>query len=482
MSSLSWAERLLLGSLAGIAMFAVAAHALLALSLAVPAHLLTGSLLLGLLVPWRIPAMPAAAPAPRWLASALGLVLVAALVAIAYGALATPSRHWDGAVAWDTTARFLVAAPTLEQPYFRDAAVFAHSRDYPLLQPLLVATLERLCGGAGRLLFPGLFALLALLVGTTLRRATANASLAWLGTAATMLTPMLVNPTSGGIDSGYGEGFLLLCTTAIAAGFVQKDARLLLLGTLLAVLVKPEGIVYAGAATAVAFCTAERRLLCGAAAGWLLGAVAWLPLQRGLLQPEAGTSCGWFVVAAGGIGALLACADALARRAALGPRGRLAAAAVLLPVLLLALPLVASGVGASGGAMQSYLAEPGRLLQRSARLPAIVVGVLHYALFRGGFGLAYWLPLVALFGAWSRRASFAALGLFVLAGLGIVVMPFLMGQETDLQHQLRSSMPRLLLHWLGPTMLLGVTMLGQCRERSSTEAQPHRGPSPEAQR
>jgi hypothetical protein len=101
------------------------------------------------------PARPASAFASDTALQTILIVLaVAGLVAVvAHGALATESRHWDGVVAWDLKAKALAAEPTLEQPFFRDAAVYSHSRDYPLLQPLALALAER-WGLPGRLLFP----------------------------------------------------------------------------------------------------------------------------------------------------------------------------------------------------------------------------------------------------------------------------------------------------------------------------------------
>lgn len=472
MSASLWLERALFGVLAALATFGLFAHVWLARGGAVPAVALPALLLAALLVPWRTAPWPSAAPAPRALMPIAVLVLAAVFVAIAYGATATSSRHWDGAAAWDTNARFLADGLTLEQPYFRDEAVVGHSRDYPLLQPLLLAMATNCFGpSGGRALFPLVWLLLAGVLGSTLRRAGAGATYAWLGTAAAMLTPILVSPASGGIDSGYGDAFLALATTTMAAGLVRRDARWLAVGVSLAVLLKPEGLVYGAAATVVAFATAERRLLYAAAGGWLLAAACWLPLQRELLHPGSGSSSGWFVALALGTWIAIAAADALARRQAWSSRTRAWAAVALAPVALLALPLAAAQLGA-GGAMQSYLVEPARLVSRLADLPAIVLGLAHYALLRGGFGAAFWLLLFGLPVARCRRAQAPLLGLLAL-GLAIVLVPFLLGHQ-ELQHQLRSSLPRLLLHWLGAAMLFGTLAAATARESSaSTEPESH---------
>lgn len=457
MTSAQRFERLLLGALSGLALFALASHALLLAELRVPVWLLPGSLLAAVLWPWRPGADPAAvAPAPRGLRIVVLVVLATALLAIAYGALATPSRHWDGAVAWDAKAQYLTADCTLEQPFFRDHAVFSPSRDYPLLQPLLLACGNRLLGGdGGRALFPLIYALLGLLLFTALRRTAASRTVAWLGTAVLLLTPALVNPSGGAIDSGYGDCLLLLCVLAMAQGLSLGDGRYLLCGALLAVMVKPEGMVYGGAAIAVAFCSADRRLLRAGAIGLALGALFWLPLQRHLMQPDGELRLPMFAAVL-----LLFCVacelvEALARRLGWGRRGRVAAALLSLPALALALPLLVVLSGNQHGTMEFYLGDASRPLQRLVRLPAIAAGTLYYGLLRGGFGAAFALPLVAAIAAWRRRelARQLPLLLFLLAGLGIVQVPFLLSQEPDLGHHLRSSMPRLQLHWIGAAVL-----------------------------
>jgi hypothetical protein len=42
---------------------------------------------------------------------------------------------------------------------------------------------------------------------------------------------------------------------------------------------------------------------------------------------------------------------------------------------------------------------------------------------------------------------------FLALGLASTALPFVWSHEPDLQHHLRSSLPRLLLHWLGPAWL-----------------------------
>lgn len=475
-------ERLVLALLTGLGVFAVSSHVLLLLGLRVPPLLLPGAFVCGLVVAWHAragaPLAPPLAepPAPRWLSWSASAVLAITAVFVIHGSLASPSRHWDGAVAWDTRAFWLEVAPTLQQPFFADPAVASPARDYPLLQPLLIAAGNTLLGGnGGRLLFPLVWSLLALLVGTTLRRTGSSGTIAWLGTAATMLTPILVSPTSGAVDSGYGDALLLLCVTTAAAGLLRQDPRLLFLGTLLAVVTKPEGIVHAGVITGVAWCVGERPLLRAAAGGLLLGGALWLPLQMRLPVREGGSA--WPLVAVlAACQVVLEALDALARRCSLQWRGRLLATLLALPLLALALPFLATASGALGGTMNAYLGDLGRPLERLSRVPAILLGAVNHGLLRGDFGLAFWAAGAGVLAAWRRGAlrPLLPLALLATAGLLVALTPFLLSPEEDLAHHVRSSMPRLLLHWLGAVMLLGCAAISasvrQPNDRHRTDA------------
>ena len=79
-------------------------------------------------------------------ALSVGAVGLATFAVLSFGADQTPSRHWDGAVAWDVKNALLADDLTLDQAVFRDPAILHHSRDYPLGQPLLVAMVDRMDG------------------------------------------------------------------------------------------------------------------------------------------------------------------------------------------------------------------------------------------------------------------------------------------------------------------------------------------------
>ncbi|MBL8747821.1 MAG: hypothetical protein JNK78_01580 [Planctomycetes bacterium] len=463
-------ERVVISALGGLALFGAVAHALLPTDTAVPAFALPVAIAVAGAAAARMHfPPPAAAPAaPRWLPW-LVLALLAVLTgAVAYGALATPSRHWDGAAAWDVRASALTAAATLAQPFFADPVVLSPARDYPLLQPLAIAAGNTVLGsGAGRALFPVLFVALVLLVGTTVRRC-ATPTLAWLAAAAVACTPMLVKPGGGSADSGYGDTFLLVCTTAIAAGFVRRDARFTFVGAVLAVLVKPEGLLHAALATAAAAILGERAAARGAALGLVLAAALWLPLQQRLVGADPAAALPVLGALAGMCGALLAF-DTIARRRTWSRRRRVAAGAVLAAFAVVAAFAV---LPSTGGTFRAYLGSAERAGQQIDRVPAIVWGFVNYGLLRGDFGLVFWFVALATATAARRRALAASAPLlaFVAGGFTIAGAAFVLSPEADVDHHLKSSLPRLLLHWLGPALLLGCAAFAAISDRPRTDA------------
>jgi hypothetical protein len=408
----------------------------------------------------------------EWLL-ALAIVLACAS-SIGYGALATQSRHWDGACVWDVKAYWLTQTPSLQQPFFCDGAVYSHSRDYPLLQPLLIALGERLLGG-GRVLFPLLFLLQTGLVGVAALRAGRRGRTACLVAVACAVTPWTVGTNAGSFDSGYGDAFLGCCVTAVAAGLLLVDRTLLLLGTFLLMLVKPEGLPYGGVLVLLLWLRGETALLRAAAVGWFASAMLWLPLQHDL--HVAGQSAVWWPVAGGvlALALLLLGSDALLHRRGARLRTRAILAAVVAPLCVLAPPLLMQGFGDATASMGSFLQVPGRALARLSWLPAVVGGSAQFGLLRGGFGLTFLLPIVALLVARWRDGALPAPRVcwFVLLAAPLLLVPFLLSPIDDLAHHLRSRLPRLFVHWVGPMWILtGAALCGRDRQVFSPSTAP----------
>jgi len=457
---------LLRALLCGGALFALLAHALLLGGVAVsrwwlPLCVLGGGGALFVLARRRAPvgepeANDGNAPSPRWLQLLLFAVVALCAAALAYGAMATSDRAWDGAVAWGIKAVALTAQTEVQQPYFADPAVFQHSPGYPLLQPLCIASLAQWVGAApARLLFPLLYVLLTALVGLAVRQHTKSGRAGCWAALAVAVTPVFVNTSGGSFDSGYAEGFFALALAAAAAGLLLRDAALLAAAAVVLPLLKPEGSVHLLAVVAACFLATNKTLLAASLVGGTTALLVWLPLQ---LQLGYHAPAGWLLPLA----TIAVAAVAFASRCALdrggaGPRGRalLVAGATVLAVvaLLAARPWLADHRGALLG---QYLGSLERVLDKLPHVPAIVGGLLKQALLPNRFGFTFVLLLALPFVLGRRLANGPVGTVVLLLGLGLCAVfgAFLLSPEADVQHHLRSSAGRLLSHWVGVAWLV----------------------------
>jgi hypothetical protein len=452
---LAW--QLVRGAVLGLALFALVAHGLLHAGLEVGPWWLPACLGAGLVTGTRLAVVdgPSSPPAPRWLAVAAVVVLVIVVSSLIHGSVATPARDWDGTVSWSLRARALADRPTLEQPFFREPAVFAHTREYPLLQPLCLASGFRLLGPDwGRLLFPLLYALLLALFFLTLRRRGVTKTWTWPSLLAFGLTPALIAPTSGGVDSGFADVFLTLCLTALAAGLLVDDRLLLVAAAFLMPLVKPEGVFYPLVAAAAAWLYGSRAQHAAVISGWAAGVLLWAPMYRTLLGDDPA------ILGVAGVVLLFAALavgtkEWLARRQ---PRPAVPIAVLAGTALagFLVLLLFRDRLAGTGGVLAAYASGIDRAIERLPKLPEIVAGYAGYLVFVRKLGLVFVLLALLAFALrkWTAPCPSRLLAaLLVLGGL-FLLAPILLTPEPDLRHFLRSSMARLLGHWTGAAWLL----------------------------
>lgn len=414
----------------------------------VPDEALPGAAIAAMIVQaWRADAvrLPDAMP----LARLLGFVILTAALAtvIAWGSLATGSRFWDGAAMWDLKTRWFVANASLEQPSFRDPAVYCHSRDYPPLQPMLVAILERLTGH-GRLLFPALYVLQWGLLFVAVRRLGGSGALAGTLALAYCVTPMVMSPTSGGFDSGYADAFLAVAVTATVGGLTLRDRLWTTAGIAIAVWVKPEGSLYGVLAIVLAWLGRDRAQLRVAVAAWTIALMAWSVVQRDL-QSFGRAGLPWAL-----LGGVLAFAITVLStdRVLVSTRARVVACLAAVVAGAVLLPAAITAFGLDAGTWGAYLSKPQRALARLADLPAILNGLLANAVLRGQFGLAFVVALLAAFVRGSRPIH-PLPSRWLVAMVLVLPLPFLLTPIDDLEHHLRSTMPRLLFHHLGVAIL-----------------------------
>lgn len=461
------------GGFVGLALFGLVAHALLFASASVHPAWLPVCLLVGVGAAARLRGCRAAASgpaAPRWVWA--GVAVVAVLAWLLGMDAVQPPRHWDAVAAWHVRALHLAAEPSLAQPFFTDPGVWHHSRDYPLLQPLCLASALGLLGSAGGLLFPALYILATATVGLAVVRAGGRAWLAMAAALSFATTPILVEATNGGFSSGYAEGFLATALVGAAAGLLLGDALLLAAGVALVVWLKPEGMLYAPLLVAVPWLRGDARMLRAAMAALVVAACLWLPLQLRLQHVEAPTWLLWPVFV--GLG-LLALGSQRILRPERRPWWALVLCALGLAVaLLLLLKLFASGFGQEQGGLTSYVQDLGRLADRLPRLPAILSGYAHHLFFVRRVGLVFvLLVLCVLLLRQVGPCPSPPVGVLLLLAAPCLVVPFLLSTEENLDHQMRASMDRLLAHWLGVGWLLGGLWVGQALGQGDAEEQAH---------
>lgn len=467
------AERAVLAFAGAAAVFGLVGGLVLAAGGAVPTALLGIAALAGIAVASTRRSAPGERRAPRWRQGLVSVLAGGGAALVAVDAMATPARHWDGAVAWQAKTRALAAAPTLAQPFFADPSVYSHSRDYPLLQPLAMALAER-AGVDGRWLFPLAYLVVVgavLAAGSRAARGGEARSLAC--TAAVAVTPMFLSSAGGSFASGYGDGVLTALVAATALGLAIADRRLVAAGIVAMALQKPEGIVYGAALVAACWSVGTAPLLRAAVGALALGATVELVLQRALVSGGIGSQLLPSLAIASGAAILAGItlfADRLARRRSLGPIARTA--------LLAAIGAFACAALACGGtgALAAHLA-PERALERLARLPQIVAGLVANAVFGGRFGLTFVAaPMALALARRHRTASHGPLLAWLALAVPVVCLPFLLSPIDDLDQHLKATLPRLLMHWTGAAWLWTAAVWS-----ATGSAAPHLGGATEAQ-
>lgn len=425
--------------LAGMASVAIAAHA---------SWLCGGSA-----PPWLLPlgfALAFAVVRPRWSEVALSwsLVAVAAIVAVlAAGCLLTPPRSWDGLTTWLLLARALGESGAPDTPFFVDHWIHDYGRGYPLLQPLLQAQLAAFVGERpSALWFPLWFVLLLAVVDDAARRLSVQPALRRTAVACLLLTPMLLGPAHGAVDSGFADLLVLLLVTAAVAAILCDDARSLLWPVLLLPLAKQEGVVHALLLLAVAQVVGKVGLARTAAAGTTVALLLWLPLRARWLDGAIGawTFVGALVAPVSVLGAAALLRGALRR----WPRATPIGAGLLVAV---GVPWSCSAAMAPAWAAIG-LPSPS---DTAAGLPAILLACLQQPVFVRRFGFVWVALAVALLvarrdGTWRR----AAVPLAVVAGGAAAVFAFLATRPIEQQDLLcREGLPRYLSQLLGAAWL-----------------------------
>jgi hypothetical protein len=124
------------------------------------------------------------------------------------------------------------------------------------------------------------------------------------------------------------------------------------------------------------------------------------------------------------------------------------------------------------GSLGAHTSGLPRALQRLDRLPAIALALIDTAWLSGRFALSFVVPLWLWWD--SRRlpttVAAGAIGGWLLLAVPVVALPFLLSPIDDLQHHLKSSLPRLLLHWCGVAWVWSAAQPWPAAANSATPA------------
>jgi hypothetical protein len=155
----------------------------------------------------------------------------------------------------------------------------------------------------------------------------------------------------------------------------------------------------------------------------------------------------------------------------------------VLAVILL--KFLATGLGQQQGSLTAYFQDLGRMVDRLPRLPQILWGLVCYLMYPRRVGLLFaflvaWGLLEKRLRPWTSPAPARSLWLLLLLAMPCLVVPYLLSTEEDLDHHLRSTMGRLLVHWLGAGWLLAGLGVGQVLSQANAKEQAHHPRSREA--
>ena len=455
-----------------LAIYGLVGQVLFLLEQSVPSWILIVSLAsaIGLFI--RFPPRaesPAHAPTTSPFFWGAAVILLGLFVWSAWTSCVTPDRSWDGLVSWSLRANALGSPADLSNTFYSEHEVFAHSRAYPLLQPLILASLGDFLGGhLARLLFPLLYLSIILLILDTGRILGASYKWALLIAMAAAWTPGYHDVGAGGLDSGYGDLFLAYAIAVGAAGLLLENSLCLFLACLLLPWIKPEGIVYAFLFSSVLAFGPSRRALLAAAAGLGLSLLLWLPVRARLsFSPQS------YILLVGPAVTILLLLLHVGLQRLRSKKKRVLALGLLASLLLIAGILGRSWLAESNDLMlRIFATNLDQLPDRLSSLPALLLGFVITLFSAKTLGLVFVLLVPAFFLVRARQGSGGShLWWFLCLSLLVFLVAILLSPERDLAHELRSRLARLVLQ-IVPAAWIYLTQVGALASKDPVVAGP----------
>jgi len=438
-----------------LAVHGLLGHILFLIGQPMPAWVLVLAAMTAAGVVSRMPAIAESAPTPspsRPILIASAVVIVGLFSWSAWTSYITPDRSWDGLVSWSLRVEALGSPADLTRPFFSQPEVFAHSRSYPLLQPLVLSSLGDLLGAqSARLFFPCLYLLLFLILVGTCRRLGVTWGWTMLLSLGLAWTPGYMDVGAAAIDSGYGDLFLAYAVALGAVGLLFEDAPLLFLACLLLPWIKPEGMIYAAILGGILALGDRRRSVAWAAMGLGLSLALWIPLRARLTF----SSETWLFLIGPGMTLLLFASHRLFQlhRSA---RSRMW---ILGSLVILCVALGAAGspwlAQSSDPLLRDFVSNLVDLVDRLASLPAMLLGFGAALLAIKTVGLVFLILVPAVLLLRGRETvGGRQVRYFLFLSLIFLFVAILLSPERDLEHELKSRLARLILHIVPATWIL----------------------------
>jgi hypothetical protein len=397
-----------------------------------------------------------------------GFAVILAVLAIAtWSSLATPARSWDGMASWGLRAEVLGSPADLGRPFFSDPRVYAHSRSYPLLQPLVVASMASWMGpDLARMFYPMLFAALLLLVGMAGRRCGLSCNNVLFLVVAIAVTPLWNDVGPGSIDSGIGDLFVSYALSLGAIGLLRRETLPLALACLILPWIKPEGTVFALLLILVTAWECRPRLHRVSTLALCISLALWLPLRNRLNMEPVGLTL-WV----GPVLLAVSLVGGWGLERIRSARGR--TVLVLGVVILTGLGTWLAGswlATSSDPILGAYVGQLSELPSRITSLPGILVRFLGECFAFKRFGLVFLLLPIALFHrSLLEDGGDRSLARFLGLSLILAFFAILLGPAHDRSMEFSDRLVRFLLGLVALSWLLILLRLSP-QVRSEAEA------------
>ena len=389
------------------------------------------------------------------------LILSLIVIALSIGCIKGSGSLPDYFFSWQLKAIALGSPATLEKPYFRAPNVVSNIKDYPILQPLILASSFDLLGiKYGTLIFPIIYLIMVWVAYNNFRKAGLSIIASHIMMLSLATTPMLISPGCGSVDSGYGDFFFTFSLTIIGAGLITQSWWLLFWGSLILPLIKPEGMIYGIILWLSLLFFGRKKEYISGSLGFGLGLCLWVPIWFSLTEINHKLVLYKFIIFIGIIFIIGYVFKSFILLLNLNKTKQWILFIVILGIGFTAVIILKNAFSNSHSALIEYFVlRLDNIFKNIYLLPK----ALHYWIFYFSFIRKYsFLYIIIAFLLLMPKKIAGECPSYALCSFLIIlsitsILPFLALPTHHVDLHLRSRMDRLFLHWAGAGwMLLGV--------------------------